>query len=62
MTVLGKDGGKCRGLSDLELIVPSQITARVQEVHTFILHLRIGIIERELGFHQIALKSCGVPG
>lgn len=40
LTVLlgGKDGGKMKGLCDFELIVPSNTTARIQEVHTLILH------------------------
>jgi D-sedoheptulose 7-phosphate isomerase len=35
---LGKDGGKLRGQVDLEIIVPSNTTARVQEVHKLIFH------------------------
>lgn len=40
VTVLlsGKDGGKAKGLCHHELIVPSHTTARIQEVHTLILH------------------------
>lgn len=40
LTVLlsGKDGGKMKGLCDFELIIPSTTTARIQEVHTLILH------------------------
>ncbi len=40
LTVLlgGKDGGKMKGLCDFELIIPSNTTARIQEVHTLILH------------------------
>lgn len=34
----GKDGGRTKGVCDFELIVPSNTTARVQEVHTLILH------------------------
>jgi phosphoheptose isomerase len=34
----GKDGGSARGLCDFEIIVPSSTTARIQEVHTVILH------------------------
>ncbi|WP_247237850.1 D-sedoheptulose 7-phosphate isomerase [Telluribacter sp. SYSU D00476] len=34
----GKDGGLIKGLCDYELIVPSTTTARIQEVHTLILH------------------------
>ncbi len=39
---LGKDGGVCRGKADWEWIVPSTVTARVQEMHTWALH---GILE-----------------
>ncbi|MCU0779694.1 MAG: SIS domain-containing protein [Akkermansiaceae bacterium] len=34
----GRDGGKARGLCHHEIIVPSANTARIQEVHTLILH------------------------
>ena len=34
----GRDGGAARSLVDHPLIVPSQTTARIQEVHTLILH------------------------
>ncbi|MEL7089017.1 MAG: SIS domain-containing protein, partial [Planctomycetota bacterium] len=30
---LGGSGGACRGLADVELLVPSDVTARVQEMH-----------------------------
>jgi D-sedoheptulose 7-phosphate isomerase len=35
---LGKDGGKARGLCDIELLVPSSVTARVQEAHKVLYH------------------------
>ena len=35
---LGKDGGKCKSLVDLALIIPSPVTARVQEMHKLIFH------------------------
>lgn len=35
---LGKDGGKLKGQCDVELIVPSQNTARIQEVHKLVFH------------------------
>lgn len=40
ITVLlaGKDGGKARGTCDHEIVVPSKNTARIQEVHTLVLH------------------------
>jgi len=38
VALLGKDGGKANGMADIEIIVPNDATARIQEVHTFILH------------------------
>jgi D-sedoheptulose 7-phosphate isomerase len=35
---LGKDGGQAKGLCDIELIVPSTSTARVQEAHKLMYH------------------------
>jgi phosphoheptose isomerase len=48
IAVLGKTGGAVRGLATHEIIVPSEVTARVQEVHTFILHCWLTLIEAEL--------------
>jgi phosphoheptose isomerase len=47
IAVLGKDGGPAKGLADHELIVPSNVTARVQEVHTFILHAWLTLLEQD---------------
>ena len=44
---LGRDGGKIRGRADLELIVPAQRTARIQEAHKFLLHTLCEIVETE---------------
>jgi D-sedoheptulose 7-phosphate isomerase len=38
VSFLGKDGGAAKGLCDIELIVPSPITARVQEAHKILYH------------------------
>jgi len=38
IAVLGKTGGAARDLADHAIVVPSAVTARIQEVHTFILH------------------------
>jgi D-sedoheptulose 7-phosphate isomerase len=38
VSFLGKDGGQAKGLCDIELIVPSSITARVQEAHKILYH------------------------
>ena len=35
----GRDGGKMTGLCDLNIIVPSDITARIQEMHILIGHI-----------------------
>jgi D-sedoheptulose 7-phosphate isomerase len=45
IALLGKSGGKTAGRADHEIIVPSQVTSRVQEVHTFILHSWLSLIE-----------------
>jgi len=44
----GKSGGKLKGKADHEIIVPSASTARVQEMHTFILHCWLEIVEASL--------------
>jgi D-sedoheptulose 7-phosphate isomerase len=41
----GKDGGQTRGVCDHEIIVPSFVTARIQEVHTVVLHQWLEAIE-----------------
>jgi len=35
----GRDGGKMNGLCDLNIIVPSPVTARIQEMHILIGHI-----------------------
>ena len=48
IAVLGKSCGKAKGLADIEIIVPSSTTARIQELHTFVLHNWLSIIEADL--------------
>lgn len=38
IALLGKGGGAARGLADLDIIVPSDTTARIQEVHLLVIH------------------------
>jgi len=38
VSFLGKDGGKLRGKSEIELLIPSSTTARVQEGHKILYH------------------------
>ena len=44
----GGDGGDIVKLADLSLVVPSKITARIQEAHITIAHIICEIIEQEL--------------
>ena len=49
--LLGKDGGKCKNLVDLPIIVPSDSTARIQETHILIEHLLCELVENKLGLN-----------
>ena len=46
----GGDGGRMKDIVDHAIIVPSTVTARIQEMHILIGHMLCGAIERELGF------------
>ncbi|MCF8057931.1 MAG: D-sedoheptulose 7-phosphate isomerase [Bacteriovoracaceae bacterium] len=46
--LLGKDGGRLKDMVDFSLIVPSNITDRIQEVHIKCIHIMIEGIERKL--------------
>ena len=50
IALLGKGGGGCKDLADHVLVVPSQNTARIQEVHILIGHVLCELIEKEMGF------------
>lgn len=45
IALLGRDGGKARGLAEFEFIIPSDITARIQEAHRFLLHVLCETVE-----------------
>jgi D-sedoheptulose 7-phosphate isomerase len=47
--LIGADGGEMRALCDCAIIVPSSITARVQEMHIFVGHLLCNALEKRLG-------------
>ncbi len=47
IALLGKDGGKAKGVADFEIIVGHRDTARIQEAHTVILHALLEVVERE---------------
>ena len=45
---LGRDGAKCAGVADVELLVASEATARIQEGHKFLLHTICELTEEQL--------------
>jgi D-sedoheptulose 7-phosphate isomerase len=48
IALLGRDGGTCAGIADVELLVPGTSTARIQEAHKFLLHVICEICEAQL--------------
>lgn len=46
--LLGRGGGRLASLVDLPIIVPSDVTARVQESHIVIIHILCELIEEAL--------------
>jgi len=52
--LLGRDGGSLRALCDYAVVVPSHVTARIQEAHIFIGHCWCGLVEQSLGVGQPA--------
>jgi D-sedoheptulose 7-phosphate isomerase len=48
ISFLGNKGGNAKNLSDLDIIVPSNKTARIQEAHMFLGHYIFETVEDEL--------------
>lgn len=48
--LLGRNGGKLATLCDHAIVVPSDVTARIQEAHILIGHTICGAVEQALGF------------
>lgn len=48
IALLGREGGSCTGIADVELLVPGASTARIQEAHKFLLHVLCEICEIRL--------------
>jgi phosphoheptose isomerase len=55
IALLGRDGGFCHGLASVSLIVPHDVTARIQEAQKVIIHIICELIEP-------ALKKAVVKG
>jgi D-sedoheptulose 7-phosphate isomerase len=49
--LLGRDGGQLRTLCEKSIVVPSIVTARIQEAHILIGHTLCGLIEQQLGLN-----------
>ncbi|MCI8929931.1 MAG: SIS domain-containing protein [Lachnospiraceae bacterium] len=47
--LLGMDGGKIGKIVDYPMIVPSTVTARIQECHILLIHILCELIENNLG-------------
>ena len=48
IALLGRDGGAAAGKADIDIIVPGNSTARIQEAHKFLLHVLCEIVEPRL--------------
>jgi D-sedoheptulose 7-phosphate isomerase len=48
IALLGRDGGSCQGIAEIDLIVPGEATARIQEAHKFLLHVLCESVEPQL--------------
>ena len=46
VSFLGKGGGLCKGLADVELIVPCDTTSYIQEMHIMIIHMICELIDK----------------
>lgn len=46
--LLGKDGGKLKGMCDYEFIIPGDTSDRIQEIHMMILHIIIEGVEKTM--------------
>jgi D-sedoheptulose 7-phosphate isomerase len=47
--LLGRDGGRLREMCSRSIVVPSYVTARIQECHILIAHTLCELIEEQLG-------------
>lgn len=48
LLLLGGDGGQMKEMGDMRIIVPSKITARIQESHIMIGHILCSVIEKKM--------------
>lgn len=48
VSLLGRGGGPAKGMAEIELLVRSDTTARIQEAHKFLLHVICGLVDERL--------------
>ncbi len=48
VALLGRGGGPAKGMAEIELLVRSDSTARIQEAHKFLLHVICGLVDERL--------------
>lgn len=48
IALLGRDGGAIAKIADIPIVVPSNVTARIQECHICIIHIICELVEMEL--------------
>ena len=48
ISLLGKGGGEAIGISQASIVIPSESTARVQEMHILVIHILCELIETQL--------------
>lgn len=48
VALLGRGGGPAKGMAQIELLVRSETTARIQEAHKFLLHVICGLVDARL--------------
>lgn len=58
---LGRDGGSTIGMADVDLLIRSNSTARIQEAHQLLLHVLCEIIEARLNPDPVAASLPGTP-
>ncbi|MBK1441565.1 glycosyltransferase [Parapedobacter sp. ISTM3] len=59
MTLLGNDGGRAAAKGDINVIVPSGNTQRIQELHLHIIHLLCTIVEHRLVDYAASQEATG---
>jgi len=48
ISLLGRGGGSAKGIADIDIIIPSDNTPRIQEVHILLIHIISEEVERRL--------------